>query len=261
MTTAAAGPPVRHTHAITRDGELITKTFRSWSRGEPLREWRALRHLAETAPGLAPEPVAAEPLAEPPWLRMRVVPGQPVTGPWTDDHLDALAASMRQLWSVPVPTALDPIDFHSTAAWRDLVARTPELDPGPQRAVDLGIRRWIGSGELVDLLTADRPPILGQGDPQVGNMLYDAGRFRLVDFEDAGRSDLAFELANFAEHLGTRGTGLDRLADRFDVDPARYWLCRRLIASFWFFTLSTQRDRRNDEFVEQSTRLEALLDR
>jgi len=43
--------------------------------------------------------------------------------------------------------------------------------------------------------------VLGQGDGNLANFLWDGGQVRIVDFEDSGPSDRAFELAVLVEHL------------------------------------------------------------
>jgi thiamine kinase-like enzyme len=45
------------------------------------------------------------------------------------------------------------------------------------------------------------PAILGQADGNLANFLWDGGRVRVVGFEDSGRSDRAYELADIAEHV------------------------------------------------------------
>lgn len=47
----------------------------------------------------------------------------------------------------------------------------------------------------------------GHGDANLPNYLHDGGTVRLVDFEDCGRSDRAWELAIFTEHLSVHGRG------------------------------------------------------
>jgi aminoglycoside phosphotransferase (APT) family kinase protein len=47
---------------------------------------------------------------------------------------------------------------------------------------------------------ADRR-VLGHGDPNLANFLWDGSQLRLVDFEDSGPGDRAFELALLTEHL------------------------------------------------------------
>jgi hypothetical protein len=74
------------THEVRTDpvGRIVVKRFRSWSRGEPVREWTALTLLAELAPGLAPVPVSADLSGEPPTLAMSWLPGAELgAGPMT----------------------------------------------------------------------------------------------------------------------------------------------------------------------------------
>jgi len=69
------------------DGHVV-KRFRSWDRGEPEREWRALNVLAEFAPALAPAPLSA--------------------------HLDAaLPAAVAGGTFVPGPSAQDSTRSHT----------------------------------------------------------------------------------------------------------------------------------------------------
>lgn len=192
----------RQTHELRRDGELITKTYRSWARGEHRREWAALNLLAEHRPGLAPEPVRADLEGTPPSITMTVVPGRPIAGRWTDDQVDLLAEAMTRLWSVP--TELDSIGVHAPDYWRRLVATSIRPSGGTEQKVYDLASAWINGPALDDLLDGSAPQVFGQGDPQTGNLLLDHNRIRLVDFEDARASDACFELANFAEHLGNR---------------------------------------------------------
>lgn len=91
----------------------------------------------------------------------------------------------------------------------------------------------------------------------MGNLLYDGVRIRLIDFEDAGASNRCFELANFAEHLGNRGRGLGRLADRFEVDRASV---RPPAAGFvQVLPIVAGPGKRPADFAEQTERLLALL--
>lgn len=251
----------RQTHLLHRDGGLITKTYRSWSRGEHRREWAALNRLATHQPGLAPQPIRAALDAEPPSITMTIVPGTPITGRWSDDQLGSLADAMRRLWSTPAD-GLAPLDLYEAAYWRALMARSNRPAAGvEQQAYDLAVR-WISGPELDELL-AGPLDVLGHGDPQPGNLLYDGERIRLVDFEDAGAGDPCFELANFAEHLGTRGTGLDRIANLVEHDAVRYHSFRRLLAVFWLMKLLPDpvgiRPPRTAELREQSLRLVSLF--
>ena len=255
-------PVVRQTHRLHRDGDLITKTYTGWDRDQHLREWTALNLVAAQQPGLAPRPVRALLDHRPPSVTMTIIPGQPITGQWSDDQINLAATTLRRLWTVP-SDGLAPIDMHDPAYWRDLAGKATPPPGGVERdAYDLAVT-WIAGSELDALLDGHHERILGQGDPQPGNLLYDGTSIRLVDFEDAGASDVSFELANFAEHLGTRGTGLARLADLIDHDHSRYRQCRLLLASFWLFRLlpdpTGARRKRSVTLHEQASRLLSLF--
>jgi hypothetical protein len=87
------------THQVRIEGSVATKTYVSWSRDEPLREWRALQALATTAPDLAPTPLSLSPG---PSVCMTVVPGSLLAGALTEDQLTGLEAALRKLWSLPI---------------------------------------------------------------------------------------------------------------------------------------------------------------
>ena len=255
-----ADPVARQTHLLRRDGDLFTKTYREWDRNQHSREWNALTCLTRHAPGLAPAPVSAVLDARPPSITMTALPGQPIVGTWTEQQIRLLAKTLRQLWTVP-SNGLTPIDMHEPAYWRSRAARAMRPPGGvEQQAYDLAVE-WISGPDLDRLLAGQQRQILGQGDPQPGNLLYDGTAIRLVDFEDAGASDACFELANFAEHLGTRGTGLDRVADLIDHDQSRYHQCRRLLASFWLFRLIPDHNgNRRTRAVSPSAKATRLVD-
>ena len=85
--------------------------------------------------------------------------------------------------------------------------------------------------------------VLGQGDGNLANFLWDGGQVRIVDFEDSGPSDRAFELAVLVEHLSAwPGARLDTgpFLARFRLtgqEKARLTECRRLLALFWLLML------------------------
>ncbi|WP_344832224.1 phosphotransferase family protein [Nonomuraea dietziae] len=96
---------------------------------------------------------------------------------------------------------------------------------------------WTAGGQA----PAGARPAFGAGDGNLANFLWDGTRVRIVDFEDSGRSDRAFELAELAEHVSAWVDGeVDVLAcvelDR--EEAARVRECRRLQALMWLFLLS-----------------------
>ena len=111
--------------------------------------------------------------------------------------------------------------------------------------------------------------MLGQGDANLANFLWDGRRVRLVDFEDSGPSDRAFELAILVEHLSAwSDAGLDPggFVSSFEMtaaERARLLQFRRLAALFWLLHLRPggRASRRNPPGTlrRQAERLLALL--
>jgi Ser/Thr protein kinase RdoA (MazF antagonist) len=268
---------VTHQVSVDPEGQVVVKRYIDSHRGEPAREWRALRLLAEHAPRLAPEPVSADLDASPPFIVMSLLPGEPLGGrPLTEPQERALAVAVGQLWQAvpvqlvtPVPGELD-IRPELVRVVRDWLAAA--ADPGPEPTVSDALTRgaaWLaattGLAGAVGRGRAGRPMprVLGQTDANLANFLWDGELVRIVDFEDSGVSDRAFELAELAEHVsGWRDAGLD--ADRFiagfDLSATeRAYLLdwRRLLALYWLLRL---RRRADDAAVRgQAERLLSLL--
>jgi aminoglycoside phosphotransferase (APT) family kinase protein len=212
-----------HTHAVEITGSTLTKRYVSWSRDEPAREWSALRLISWHAPDLVPAPLASVP--QPPSISMTVIPGRPLGGALDQAELRALERALRDLWSIP-PDGLAPIEVAAfVARVRDALAVLPGSGVIAEAAA--AAREWLPEFAEVGA------PIVGHGDPNLANYLYDGHRVRIVDFEDAGRSDLAFELANLVEHLASRATDWTGFVERFAVDPSRFHAARCLYAAFW----------------------------
>lgn len=212
------------THDLELGPSLVVKRFRSYARGEHLREWRGLRLLARFAPGLAPRPVAADLDGDPPWVSMSRVPGVPSVG-----RLPAVAAALERLHTaVPVDEAAQlPVSIsHPALRFRELA---------PASAV---ARRWLGSAEAAGLRSGVRP-VLGREDHNVPNFLDDGDVVRLVDVEDSGRSDRAVELASIVEHLSWRDVpgALDLAASLDGAEAARFRVARRYYAILWLTLL------------------------
>jgi Ser/Thr protein kinase RdoA (MazF antagonist) len=115
----------------------------------------------------------------------------------------------------------------------------------------------------------DADVILGQGDPNLANFLWDGTEIRIVDFEDSGPSSRAFELAILVEHVSAWSDGRldpDAFAALFDltnIETAMLREFRRLAALFWLITLRRRSEahRRDHDHVltRQAERVLALL--
>jgi aminoglycoside phosphotransferase len=228
------------THAVEFTDGHVVKRFRSWDRGEHQREWLALNLLTEFAPGLAPAPVSADLDADPPSIRMTRVAGEPLADQAILPHqLDAIAAAVSRLHSCVPPGTLARVPPHPWLVEgvanhvRSLAARPhpPDDDPRVRAGFDAA-RHWL---DLADEPDAGLTPVFGQGDSNLANFLWDGERVRLVDFEDSGRNDRAFELAALTEHISFRHD-TDPLLARFDLtanESARVLFFRRAFAIFW----------------------------
>ncbi|MEU0092801.1 aminoglycoside phosphotransferase family protein [Kribbella sp. NPDC006257] len=260
------------THSVSIEGAVVTKTYVSTEREEHLREWAALRAISAQAPDLVPAPLEliaapspqliAEPsrqLAGGPSLLMSVVPGRSLVGVLTPAELDGLADALRTLWSLPTDGVLPgllPVLIERVRG--DIHAFSAE---GVVEEARLAAAEWLADGP--DLLLEPSASVIGHGDPNLANYLWDGERVRIVDFEDAGVSDVAVELATLVEHLSARQTDWSAFLGRFPVDPLRLLTARRLWAIFWLTLLrpggpSAHRNPPETP-VEQANRLVALL--
>ncbi|GLW73998.1 hypothetical protein Kpho02_62960 [Kitasatospora phosalacinea] len=260
------------THGIDLLPDSVRKRFRPDANGEPDREWRALTLLDRYAPGLAPRPLDRADGV----VTMSRLPGTQLRGSaLTDAHLDALARAVLRLHrAVPAGTAARlPVrrwDVRESAAAIRTRAAACAAHPAPEvgRALAAGLRWLDGAGTA---LREDRtvPPVLGQADGNLANFLWDGTDVRLVDFEDSGRSDHPYELAEMVEHVSTWvDTDLDAesFLSRFSLSPAeaqRLLACRRLFALLWlvFLTADPATEARNPPGTghRQALRLLALL--
>jgi Ser/Thr protein kinase RdoA (MazF antagonist) len=128
---------------------------------------------------------------------------------------------------------------------------------------------WFSGGAPGRLDGGD--PVLGQGDSNLANFLWDGAEVRIVDFEDSGPSDRAFELAVLVEHISAwsdAGQPADVLLGSFGLTAAeqvRVREYRRLCALFWLMLLLPGRpghDRNPPGTLErQAARLLLLLER
>ncbi len=275
---AGAATALACTHAVELGPAVVTKRFRSWSRGEPVREWGALTLLAQYAPGLAPLPIRADLDGAAPYIVMSRLAGAPLgTSRVQPEQLDAMAAAIDTLHrAVPAGTLgeLPPRIWHPSDTV-DLVrtwcADRPPLGPDPLvRRAFLSAAAWVRARELDKLMAAEVSPVFGHADGNLANHLWDGTHVRLVDFEDAGRSDRAFEVADAAEHVSmwlAEGMDAEAFLARFDLSPAEHVRLngfRRLFGLFWLLMLLPESPghRRNPpgSLERQADRLLALLE-
>lgn len=237
-----------HTHDIEITGDVARKTFVSWSQGEPEREWAALVHLDEHAPDLGPSPIGRLVVDGRPAVTMSRVPGQPLTGRVSSRQSEALARAVQRLFAVPVPPHLpvranDPLRFHERL--RGSLSEEYEWhrcqDPTlVRRGVDTA-QRWLDRHPPSADWIVDR--VIALGDGNLDNVLWDGQVCRLIDWEEYGASDRAYEVADLVEHASSR---LERRLDVHallreltldGVQRQRAEHHRRMFACFWLAVL------------------------
>lgn len=267
------------THEVSIDPRrgVVTKRFRSSARNEPTREWAVLCLLAGLAPGLAPRPLSASLDGRPPVITMSWLPGQQLGAtPISPDQMQALARSLDQLWR-PVPAGRlaaspggtpNPVAFISQVRANLAAGHDLGDDPLVCRA-RAAAGAWLDSGAAGRHCPAGSDAVLGQGDPNLANFLWDGRQVRLVDFEDSGPSDRAFELALLVEHVSAwsdASLDADAFLALFDLatpERARLLHFRRLAALFWLMLLrpDSRASGKNPPGTHnrQATRLLALL--
>ena len=287
---AVAGRAATHEIRFDAARGVAAKRFRSWDRDEPTREWTALMLLAEHAPGLAPAPIRAGLTADPPVIEMSRLPGVPLGGtPPTTAQVDALALALGRLWNAVPPARLtdrygpglnaDQLERRVTAMLGTRHHETGHHETGDRETGDRALVRrawkagadWFSGPALGRLSGGHTGLVLGQGDCNLANFLWDGTGVRIIDFEDSGPSDRAFELAVLVEHISAwsdAGLSADSFLARFDLtaaEQARMREYRRLSALFWLIMLlpgSPAHHRNPPGTLErQATRLLLLLDR
>ncbi|WP_049562383.1 phosphotransferase [Nonomuraea sp. SBT364] len=250
------------THAVEVRGDVVSKRYKEEKPGAAEREWRALTLLARYAPGLAPRPISNEG-----GVIMSRIDGVPLRGLADAPALAAaLARAVAELHAAVPPQVLAevPVRNWGPAALAEQVsqwcARWPGRDPLADRAVREG-GRWL---ERWRPREGDLPPVLGAGDGNLANFLWDGERVRIVDFEDSGRSDRAYELSELSQHVSMWVDGeIDVLShvELTAAERARLRECTRLHALTWLFLLSGEGPRNPPgTFGRQVERVLAVLE-
>ena len=240
------------THELTFTESEVRKRYVSWEDGEAEREWVCLTLLAEHAPGVAPRPLRRDAEGDAPVVVMERLPGEPLgDAPMTPQQTVALGGALRRVYDVP----LDRIEAAGVGE-RRYGPTTHALTVADWLRDDVDLGACRDSALVAEAMAAaidwlvppDRLPearltALGIADLNPANVLWDGATCRLVDFEDGGLTDPAFELADHVEHIA------NRLHSVFDADTlvrevglsgaerTRMQTYRPLWAAFWLAML------------------------
>ncbi|WP_234430808.1 phosphotransferase [Streptomyces sp. NRRL F-4489] len=168
----------------------------------------------------------------------------------------AWAATVRRVHAALPPAGLARLPLrhgHQAETVRRLrawYARTAErrLAPAVRYALRAGMD-WLdasvpGAPDAPPGIPPDVPAVFGAGDGNSANYLWDGHRVRVVDLEESGRSDRAYELAEIVEHVSAwvpRPFDTAAFLRRFPLTPAesaRLRECRILLALVWLSLLA-----------------------
>jgi aminoglycoside phosphotransferase (APT) family kinase protein len=114
-------------------------------------------------------------------------------------------------------------------------------DEGLVREALDAAREWLSVDDPAHDRVIDEVNALGDGN--LANVLWHGGRCRLLDFEEFGVSDLAYEVGDVVEHASSRLRGhldVGLLIGALDLDLdqlARVAAYRQLLATFWLIML------------------------
>lgn len=272
------GGEIFTTHDIVFDGDRVVKRFRTWERGEQLREWRGLTLLHRFAPGLGPEPISAQLDADPPVIVMSQVAGRALgTCRATVGQIDALAVALERMHRCVPPDILlaaDPQDGPADFAelLRKMLASCPVPDAAASRVVRDAydaVAEFAGSPWAERAASIGEPsPVFGLCDGNLANYLWDGQDVHVIDFESAGCNDRAYEIADLVEHISLRrasGIEPDDLLARLDLrddERERVRAYRPAFAAYWFLRLlpdgPSRRRNPPGTLKDQAERLRAL---
>ncbi|MEU8729352.1 phosphotransferase [Streptomyces tendae] len=237
-------------HSVRGDGDRILKNFAEGEQEGAAREWEALQLLARYAPGLAPLPLGIESGTDRTVIAMSRLEGSSLRGVRLNpEQVSSLAAAVDRMYrSVPreVLEALELRPWHQAGVIQTIRKWTPAarkvLRGSAGEALEAGLR-WLEASEFANQRSPDVPPVFGPGDGNLANYLWAGGQVKVVDFEDSGRSDRAFELAEITEHVGSwveHPLDVDLFLSHFELSAAeasRLADCRRLLSLTWLFLL------------------------
>lgn len=240
------------THDLSFTDTEVRKRFVSWDDGEADREWGCLSLLWEHAPGIAPRPLRREQENESPVVIMERLPGDPLGDtPLTAEQTVSLGRALKSLYDVPVehimaagilerrygPSTLPQLLAEWLNESYDL-SRCQE-----PKVVSAGVEAALLWLSEADALPTPRLVALGISDLNPANILWDGQTCRLVDFEDGGLTDPAYDMADHVEHIAGRLAGVfdpEALATAVGLsedERERMRAYRPLWASFWLAML------------------------
>ena len=233
---------------------LCLKRFQSAKHKQARNEWNSLQALHNFTEGLAPEPIRfIEGLDGSCVIVMEYVAGQRLSDieRVSREQLYALASVMKTMYSMPVTASsykYEPVNCSSACMLSRVrqfftnEARRCRLEAGQASNVwELG-KGWV-FGQEAERLMLGGEQVFSRGDPNLANCLWDGSALRLVDFEYAGVTDRAFDLADLTEHVNAARIDEKNwqwFVEQFELstdEAVRFAASRKLASLFWLTRL------------------------
>lgn len=240
------------THDLSFTDTEVRKKFLSWADGEADREWGCLNLIWEHAPGVAPRPLRRETVDGHPVVIMERLPGDPLGDkPLIAEQTESLGQALRRIYSIPADritaAGISERRYGPSTLPRALVGWLSETydlsrcqDPAQVADGMEAAREWLARPDVLP-----SPGLVGLGiaDLNPANIVWDGQACRLVDFEDGGLTDPAYDLADHVEHIAGRIAGvfdpeaLSAAVGLSENERERMRAYRPLWAAFWLAML------------------------
>lgn len=241
---------VASTHQVTFTADRVVKRYRPSYHDEHRREWAALKLLHRYAPGLAPKPVELRPDDGPPAIVMTRLPGAALGhAPVTDDQVAAIGAALHRMHTAVPSKELSARPerrwgtVELTTALRSWLRRPREATTAEVEAAVRTATRWVDGPDATTFADARTQSAFTHADGNLANFLWDGERCSIVDFEDSGRSDPAYEVADLVEHVSVSLRGVldpEQLVEAAGLtteQTRRFSAYQRTFAAFWLYML------------------------
>lgn len=210
--------------------------------------------LHQHAPGVAPQPLSRRCEDGTPVIEMTRLPGKPLgTTELSPAQVSALAHTITRMWSAGptrapahLPERLwvgrrPPSELATLV--RSWIRGTPPVACALAAGALRAATAWLDSADLAALNGPQAERVFTHGDGNIANFLWDGTDCRVVDFEDGGVSDPAYEAADLLEHVSIQLPGLIKADDLTgalglsQAQQARLRGFRRLMAVYWLLML------------------------
>lgn len=203
--------------------------------------------LHHHAQGLSPQPLRRRAEHGAPVIEMTHLAGEPLgAAPLSHDQVGAVARALAQMYQAVPAQALTSLPERRwgpgqlRSLTRGWIQQAPQESCPPATEALRAARAWLSS---VDFRGQQAERVFTHADGNIANFIWDGQCCRIVDFEDSGISNPAYEIADLLDHPSARLPALIRADDLIDaLSMPKTWTSRlrpfrRLMAVYWLLML------------------------